>query len=49
MADRFQMTYQQQESVLEVLVGLNAAVLGALVVKGSCGVEERNVSVSPCA
>lgn len=49
MADRFRMTYQQQESVLQVLVGLNAPILGAFVVKGSCGVEERNVSISPCA
>lgn len=38
-------TYQDQEPVFEVFVGLDAAVLRALVVQSPCGVEERHVSI----
>ena len=38
-------SYQQQEAVLQVLVGLDAAVLWPLVVQRPRGVEEGDVSV----
>jgi len=38
-------SYQQQEAVLEVLVGLDAAVLRPLVVQRARGVEEGHVPV----
>lgn len=37
--------YQQQEAMFEMLVGLDAAVLRALVVQSPSGVKERNVAV----
>lgn len=41
--------YQQQETMLQVLVGLDAAVLSSLVVQGPRGVEEGDVTVTASA
>lgn len=38
--------YQKQEAMLKVFVGLDAAILWALVVQRPCGVKEGNVSIS---
>lgn len=44
-----QKTYQEEKSVFQVLVGLNAAILRPLVVDGSRWVKKRHVAILACA
>lgn len=49
MGEWEQRTHQEEESVFQVLVGLDAAILGPLVVDGARGVEEGHVAIPACA
>lgn len=44
-----QRTHQEEESVFQVLVRLDAAILGPLVVDSARGVEEGHVAIPACA
>jgi len=40
-----QKTHQEEKSVFQVLVGLNTAILGPLVIDGARRVKERHIAI----